>query len=119
MKIEDILTLTKAGFSKDDIMKLAGASQEPSQDAQKPSQDAQKPAQVETITKAPETQQNAENGANMEALQKSIKEMGETLNKTLKDTLNANFLAQTQQKKPESVDDIIASIINPPVSEKK
>lgn len=119
MKVEDIITLTKAGFSKDDIMKLAGASQSTTQDAQKPAQDAQKPEQVQTTTKAPETPQKAENGANMDAIQKSIQEMSDTLNKTLKDTLNANFLNQTQQKKPESVDDIIASIINPPVNQTK
>lgn len=107
MDIKDVLALANAGFSKDDIAKIAVSLNTPAQavtPAPAPAQ-AVTPAQVQTPP-----QQPAQEPTPVDAI---LKELG-----VLKDTMQANAMLGAQQPKPESTDDILASIINPPKLDK-
>jgi len=59
MKIEDVLALTKAGFTKEEILKLATAETKPVETETKPVETETKPVEtkpVETETKPVETE---------------------------------------------------------------
>ena len=92
MKIEDILTLAKAGFTADQISRLAAI--QPVQPVQ-PVQPAQ-PAQP--------AQQENDFAAQLAALTAAI---------------HANGILGSEQPKQETAEDILASIINPPAKEVK
>lgn len=116
MTINDILALSNAGFTKDDIMKLAAApAQTPAQ------QPIQTPAPAPAITPAPDfaplpapipTQQQAQ------TQEDSINKMLAEMSLLRQDIQNSNIL-NSQQPKVETVDDIVAKIINPPTIKKE
>ncbi len=118
MDIKDIIALANAGFSKDDIAKIAISVNAGSTDptpanvpAQTPANvPAQTPAQIPANVPAQIPTQTPE-ATPVDAI---LKELG-----LIKDTMQANALLGAQMPKPESTDDILASIINPPVIEKK
>lgn len=120
MDIKDIIALANAGFSKDDIAKIAISVNAGSADPTP----ANVPAQTQTPANVP-AQTPANVPANVPAqiptqtpeatpVDAILKELG-----LIKDTMQANALLGAQMPKPESTDDILASIINPPVIEKK
>ena len=104
MNIEDILTLAKAGYTAEQISALArGISNTPAEPAPAPApaEPAPAPAPAEPAqVSAPAVNSNAE-------LLDAIK--------GLETTIKGLAVATTSQPTPktESVDDIIASIINP------
>lgn len=112
MDIKDIIALANAGFSKDDIAKIAISVNAGSTDPTP----ANVPAQIQTPANVP-----AQTPANIPTqtpeatpVDAILKELG-----LIKDTMQANALLGAQLPKPESTDDILASIINPPVIDKK
>lgn len=97
MNYEDIILLVKAGFTRDQI----AAMQEPPTPPAPPEPSAQQD---------PPAQQEPPAPAGMAELTRlMVSEFGK-----LNAAITASNLAQAQQPKQESVDDIIASIINPP-----
>ena len=94
MKIDDIITLAKAGFTADQISRFAAISQ-PVQPAEQVAQTAQ-PAQP--------AQQENDFAAQLAALTAAI---------------HANGILGSEQPKQETAEDILASIINPPAKEVK
>ena len=93
MNYEDIILLVKAGYTRDQI----AAMQIPKQDP--PAQPAE-----------PQKQDPPAQPAGMEDLSKMLAAEFAKLNAAI----TASNLANAQQPKQESVDDILASIINPP-----
>ena len=87
MEIKDVIALANAGFTKDQIAKIATSINAPA------------PAPAPVPAPAP-----ASSGVD-----DILKELG-----IIKDTMQANALLGAQQPKPETTDDILASIINPP-----
>lgn len=91
MTLDDILVLTRAGFTKDDIFKLTGTTAPTPEPA---------PAPTPEPTPAPAPVDMA---AEFVALRDSI----------IEGIRGAN-LAATQQPAQMTADDVLASIINPP-----
>ena len=89
MTIEDIVALTKAGFSKDDILALTG---DPKPEDPKP--DEKKSADIESINKRLDYLISK---MNLAAVQKS----------------------QQPDEKKETVDDILASVFSKPKKQKE
>lgn len=102
MKINDIITLTQAGWTKDEIMSLVnGEAQDPAQptDPQPEAQSAQQPEQ---------TSQPAEVKPDDDRLNKLETKLDYVINRF-------NYLAVQQSQQPEqkaeSVEDILASVV--------
>ena len=101
MEVKDILALANAGFTADQIAILAKTTDKaPEQPEQKA------PEQPEQ--KAPETPAGDQN-TQWESVLKEIKELKQT-------AVLGNILGSTQPPE-QSVDDILAEIINPPLKE--
>ena len=102
MNYEDIILLVKAGYTRDQI----AAMQAPAQTA--PAEPAQaapaEPAQAAPAEPAPPKPQGIEDLSQMLAAEFA----------KLNDAIVKANLQQAQQPPQESVDDILASIINPP-----
>lgn len=98
MKINDLVALANAGFTKDDIMKIAGAIEQPAP-TPAPSPATPAPAPAPAPAQAPSPDPVAEMlgklGVAVENLQKAA-------------------IGNSQQPQSEGVDDILAAIINPP-----
>ena len=110
MNIADVVTLARAGFTADQIARMYAtpapvAPVAPASVAQvAPAPVAQvAPAPVAQVAPAPVAQvaPAPDNNPVMEQL------------KMLTNTLQANAILNSNQPKPETVDDILASIINP------
>jgi len=99
MDSNDVLALVRAGFTKEEIAKMYAA--EPKQ------KEAEKPEQKPT--EQPEQKE-------VKPEQKEVKPepsaIEQKMDKLLDAIANSNFL-NANQPKPETVDDIIANIINP------
>lgn len=93
MKTDDILTLAKAGFNAQQISALAAIQATPA------------PAPAPAPTPAP-AQQNT--------IDDVMKELG-----LLQSNIQNAAMANVQQPQVETVDDVLASIINPPALENK
>lgn len=97
MKIEDLVTLTKAGWSKDEIIRLSVAEQQ----TEKPEEEI--PETSEEKTEAP----------------KEIKEENSKIDdvisklETLATGMEKMAIQNSRLPERETVDDILASIINP------
>ena len=98
MNYEDIILLVKAGYTRDQIAAMQIPKQEP------PAQ----PAPQEPPAPAPQ-EPPAQPAGMAELTQLMVNEFSK-----LNAAITSANLAQAQQPKQESVDDIIASIINPP-----
>lgn len=114
MDIKDIIALANAGFSKDDIAKIAISVNAASTDPTPANVPAQTPANVPAQIPANVPAQIPTQTPEATPVDAILKELG-----LIKDTMQANALLGAQMPKPESTDDILASIINPPVIEKK
>lgn len=95
MTAKDILALVNAGFTKEEIAKMAKAD---STDPEPKKTEEQKPD--------PKPEEKPEQKAQETSLEQKFNMLMEKLN-------SAPFLGATQPEE-ETVDDIIASIINPP-----
>lgn len=106
MTFEDILSLAKAGYTKDDISRLTQAAD--------PKPDPEKKAQDNPPEKAPESPAPAPAGdPAMTAMQAQID--------ALKQMMQINNMLTVNQNAPKerTIDDIFAEIINPPMPDKK
>lgn len=106
MNYEDIILLVKAGYTRDQIaaMQASGAPQEPPAPPA-PAEPAPAPAPTPTQAEpAPTKPQGLEDLSQMLSAEFA----------KLNDAIVKANLQQAQQPPQESVDDILASIINPP-----
>lgn len=101
MNYEDIILLVKAGYTRDQIAAMQ-APAEPAQAA--PAEPAPAPAPEPAPAPAPTKPQGIED----------LSQMLEAEFAKLNDAIVKANLQQAQQPPQESVDDILASIINPP-----
>lgn len=106
MNYEDIILLVKAGYTRDQIAAMQAPAQtapaEPAQAA--PAEPAPAPAPEPAPAPAPTKPQGIEDLSQMLAAEFA----------KLNDAIVKANLQQAQQPPQESVDDILASIINPP-----
>lgn len=108
MKIEDIIALAGAGFSKQDIIKIAGTVSTPSP--------APAPAPIQTPASAPAS---APVSAPVPAQDVFNQRMGVLDNRLDEITklIQVGNLSNSQIPQPPTTEDMLASIINPPVKE--
>lgn len=106
MKIEDIIALAGAGFSKQDIIKIAGTVSAP----------APAPAPIQTPTPASAP---ASVSAPVPAQDIFNQRMGVLDNRLDEITklIQVGNLGNSQIPEPPTTEDMLASIINPPVKE--
>lgn len=106
MKIEDIIALAGAGFSKQDIIKIAGTVSTPAP--------APAPAPIQTPTPA-----SAPVSAPVPAQDVFNQRMGVLDNRLDEITklIQVGNLSNSQIPEPPTTEDMLASIINPPVKE--
>lgn len=110
MKIEDIIALAGAGFSKQDIIKIAGTGSIPTP-APAPIQTptpASAPAPVSVPAQVPGNTQDVFN-QRMGVLDNRLDEITRLI--------QVGNLSNSQIPEPPTTDDMLASIINPPVKE--
>lgn len=118
MKIEDIIALSGAGFTKDDIIKLAGVVA--SQNYQVTTMPAPAPAPIQTPTPAQAPapvpvqvpiQNNTQDMFNqrMGVLDNRLDEIARLI--------QVGNLSNSQIPEPPTTEDMLTSIINPPVKE--
>lgn len=101
MKIEDLLALTKAGWSKEEIIKLSLAEQEvPKEEEEKIPQPEEAP--IETPKEAPKE----------DPASAKIDDVIAKL-ETLASGMEKMAIQNSRLPERETVDDILASIINP------
>lgn len=106
MKIEDIIALAGAGFSKQDIIKIAGTGVAP---APAPIQTpAPAPAPAPVPAQVPGNTQDVFN-QRMGVLDNRLDEITRLI--------QVGNLSNSQIPEPPTTDDMLASIINPPVKE--
>lgn len=112
MKIEDIIALAGAGFSKQDIIKIAGTGSIPapaSAPIQTPTPTpASAPAPVPVPAQVPGNTQDVFN-QRMGALDNRLDEITRLI--------QVDNLSNSQIPEPPTTNDMLASIINPPVKE--
>lgn len=102
MKIEDIIALAGAGFSKQDIIKIAGTVSAPAP-IQTPT-----PASAPAPVSAPVPAQDVFN-QRMGVLDNRLDEITKLI--------QVGNLSNSQIPEPPTTEDMLASIINPPVKE--
>lgn len=102
MKIEDIIALAGAGFSKQDIIKIAGTVSAPAP-IQTPT-----PASAPASVSAPVPAQDVFN-QRMGVLDNRLDEITKLI--------QVGNLSNSQIPEPPTTEDMLASIINPPVKE--
>lgn len=110
MKIEDIIALAGAGFSKQDIIKIAGTVSAPAP-APAPIQTptpASAPAPVSVPAQVPGNTQDVFN-QRMGVLDNRLDEITRLI--------QVGNLSNSQIPEPPTTEDMLASIINPPVKE--
>ena len=112
MKIEDIIALAGAGFSKQDIIKIAGTGSIPTP-APAPAPiltptPAPAPASVPVPAQVPGNTQDVFN-QRMGVLDNRLDEITRLI--------QVGNLSNSQIPEPPTTDDMLASIINPPVKE--
>lgn len=106
MKIEDIIALAGAGFSKQDIIKIAGTVSAPAP-IQTPTP-ASAPAPVSVPAQVPGNTQDVFN-QRMGVLDNRLDEITRLI--------QVGNLSNSQIPEPPTTEDMLASIINPPVKE--
>ncbi len=113
MTIEDIVALTKAGFSKDEILALTGdPEQEKKSEDSKPEE--KKPEDPKPEEKKPEDQKPEEKKpADIESINKRLDYLISKMN------LAAVQKSQQPDEKKETVDDILSSIFAKPEKKKE
>lgn len=108
MKIEDIIALAGAGFSKQDIIKIAGTGSIPTPAPIQTPTPASAPAPVSVPAQVPGNTQDVFN-QRMGVLDNRLDEITRLI--------QVGNLSNSQIPEPPTTDDMLASIINPPVKE--
>ena len=108
MKIEDIIALAGAGFSKQDIIKIAGTVSAPAPVPIQTPTPASAPASVPVPAQVPGNTQDVFN-QRMGVLDNRLDEITKLI--------QVGNLSNYQIPEPPTTDDMLASIINPPVKE--
>lgn len=104
MKIEDIIALAGAGFSKQDIIKIAGTVSAPA------------PIQTPTPASAPAPVQAQVPGNTQDVFNQRMGVLDNRLDEITR-LIQVGNLSNSQIPEPPTTDDMLASIINPPVKE--
>lgn len=112
MKIEDIIALAGAGFSKQDIIKIAGTGSIPTPTP------APTPAPIQTPTpaSAPASVPAQVPGNTQDVFNKRMGVLDNRLDEITR-LIQVGNLSNSQIPEPPTTDDMLASIINPPVKE--
>lgn len=108
MKIEDIIALAGAGFSKQDIIKIAGTGSIPTPAPILTPTPASAPASVPVPAQVPGNTQDVFN-QRMGVLDNRLDEITRLI--------QVGNLSNSQIPEPPTTNDMLASIINPPVKE--
>lgn len=108
MKIEDIIALAGAGFSKQDIIKIAGTG---SITAPAPA-----PAPIQTPASAPAPVPAQVPGNTQDVFNQRMGVLDNRLDEITR-LIQVGNLSNSQIPEPPTTDDMLASIINPPVKE--
>lgn len=108
MKIEDIIALAGAGFSKQDIIRIAGTGSTPAPAPILAPTPAPAPASVPVPAQVPGNTQDVFN-QRMGVLDNRLDEITRLI--------QVGNLSNSQIPEPPTTDDMLASIINPPVKE--
>lgn len=112
MKIEDIIALAGAGFSKQDIIKIAGTGSIPTP--------APAPAPILTPTPAsapaPAPVPAQVPGNTQDVFNQRMGVLDNRLDEITR-LIQVGNLSNSQIPEPQTTDDMLASIINPPVKE--
>lgn len=106
MKIEDIIALAGAGFSKQDIIKIAGTGSIPAP--------APAPAPIQTPTPAPAPVPAQVPGNTQDVFNQRMGVLDNRLDEITR-LIQVGNLGNSQIPEPPTTDDMLASIINPPV----
>lgn len=106
MKIEDIIALAGAGFSKQDIIKIAGTGSTP----------AQAPILTPTPAPAPAPVPAQVPGNTQDVFNQRMGVLDNRLDEITR-LIQVGNLSNSQIPEPPTTDDMLASIINPPVKE--
>lgn len=108
MKIEDIIALAGAGFSKQDIIKIAGTVSAPAPAPAPAPIQTPTPASAPVSVSAPVPAQDVFN-QRMGVLDNRLDEITKLI--------QVGNLSNSQIPEPPTTEDMLASIINPPVKE--
>lgn len=108
MKIEDIIALAGAGFSKQDIIKIAGTVSTPAPAPAPAPAPTSAPASAPESVSAPVPAQDVFN-QRMGVLDNRLDEITKLI--------QVGNLSNSQIPEPPTTEDMLASIINPPVKE--
>ena len=103
MNMTELLKLVDAGFTKQEILQLAGAAQDPKEEPKSKPAPQPDPKPVPQQKPAPQPQYD------MSALLAKMDEMTKAV--------QASNIAADRQPKQETADDILAAIIRPPRKE--
>lgn len=106
MKIEDIIALAGAGFSKQDIIKIAGTVSAP----------APAPAPIQTPTPASVPVPAQVPGNTQDVFNQRMGVLDNRLDEITR-LIQVGNLSNSQIPEPPTTNDMLASIINPPVKE--
>lgn len=106
MKIEDIIALAGAGFSKQDIIKIAGTGSIPTPT----------PAPILTPTPASAPAPVSVPGNTQDVFNQRMGVLDNRLDEITR-LIQVGNLSNSQIPEPPTTDDMLASIINPPVKE--
>ena len=106
MKIEDIIALAGAGFSKQDIIKIAGTVSAP----------APAPAPIQTPTPASAPASVTAPVPAQDVFNQRMGVLDNRLDEITK-LIQVGNLSNSQIPEPPTTEDMLASIINPPVKE--
>lgn len=108
MKIEDIIALAGAGFSKQDIIKIAGTVSTPAP--------APAPIQTPTPASAPAPAPVSVPVPAQDVFNQRMGVLDNRLDEITK-LIQVGNLSNSQIPEPPTTEDMLASIINPPVKE--
>lgn len=108
MKIEDIIALAGAGFSKQDIIKIAGTGSIPAP--------APAPILTPTPASAPVPVPAQVPGNTQDVFNQRMGVLDNRLDEITR-LIQVGNLSNSQIPEPPTTDDMLASIINPPVKE--
>lgn len=106
MKIEDIIALAGAGFSKQDIIRIAGTGSTP----------APAPIPTPTPAPAPAPAPAPVPGNTQDVFNQRMGVLDNRLDEITR-LIQVGNLSNSQIPEPPTTDDMLASIINPPVKE--
>lgn len=109
MTIEDIVALTKAGFSKDEILALTGDPEPENKKPEDPKPEEKKPEDPKPEDPKPDEKKPAD----IESINKRLDYLISKMN------LAAVQKSQQPDEKKETVDDILASIFAKPEKKKE